>query len=169
MARVNSGCMDALSKSARNCAAPRPAVVVRAPATAGGRVLDAHRDGDVRRMGRRARRDDHPPMDSARRLQPAHPDPAPQPVHPHTRRPTLSRSSTPRCTTASCDPSSPATSHRRRLRSVPPSASSTANSPAASPPRGSQPPPDQPRLAPHPAKPTGKLKTNVKVLTTKLR
>ena len=169
MARVNSGCMDALSKSARNCAAPRPAVVVRAPATAGGRVLAAHRDGDVRRMGRRARRDDHPPMDSARRLQPAHPDPAPQPVHPHTRRPTLSRSSTPRCTTASCDPSSPATSHRRRLRSVPPSASSTANSPAASPPRGSQQPPDQPQPDGHAYIPSLKFKIDAKVSITKPR
>jgi hypothetical protein len=46
-------------------------LVVRAPGS-GGRVRAGHRDGAVHRMGPRARRDDHPPVEPAKRLPPQH-------------------------------------------------------------------------------------------------
>jgi len=72
-------------------------------------------------------------------------------------------------TTASCARSWPATSPRPRPRSATHCASSTTKSPGASPQHDSRQPPDQPDARLIPRYPTEKLKTNVKVLRSKLR
>jgi hypothetical protein len=80
-----------------------------------------------------------------------------------------SRSSTAKSTTASCARSWPATSPRPRPRSATHWASSTTKSPGASPQHDSRQQPDQPDARLIPRYPAGKLKTNVKVLVSKLR